>query len=178
MYVRSGQPEVQQAIQKRLVDTSKSVRQAVTELIGGYVVIRPEFLDHYYHHIAARLRDIGVSVRKQAVKIFRQICLDLFQDSKKVARLDTQQRYTDICVQLLMRISDEEETLRNLVTDTFEDMWFSCSPNSVIVDRVVVTGGSRARSATNTFTPVFRAVTQQLVLVVFTSLSPYIYIYS
>lgn len=56
----------------------------------------------------------GVSVRKRVVKIFRDICL-------------TQPdfvRVPDICSRLLRRINDEE-SIRKLVLETFQQLWFS-----------------------------------------------------
>ena len=56
----------------------------------------------------------GVSVRKRVVKIFRDICL--YQP--------TFVRIPDICSRLLRRTHDEE-SIRKLVLDTFQQIWFS-----------------------------------------------------
>jgi cohesin loading factor subunit SCC2 len=113
---------VRKAIQLRLQDTSKSVREAVTALIGTYIAHTPEFTNYYYKSIEERLEDIGVSVRKRAVKILRSICLNHFQAASKSGQGQLPQIYTDISAHLIKRIRDEEEGVVQLVTDTFEDM--------------------------------------------------------
>ena len=61
---------------------------------------------------------LGVSVRKRVVKIFRDICLSQ-PDFVRVP---------DICSRLLRRINDEE-SIRKLVLDTFQQLWFSPTRN-------------------------------------------------
>ncbi|CAF3663937.1 unnamed protein product [Rotaria sp. Silwood1] len=56
----------------------------------------------------------SVSVRKRVVKIFRDVCLN--QPSFN--------RIPDICSRLLRRIHDEE-SIRKLVLETFQQLWFS-----------------------------------------------------
>ena len=57
---------------------------------------------------------LGVSVRKRVVKIFRDICL----------HQPNFVRIPDICSRLLRRIHDEE-SIRKLVLDTFQQIWFT-----------------------------------------------------
>ncbi|CAF5098239.1 unnamed protein product, partial [Rotaria magnacalcarata] len=57
-----------------------------------------------------------VSVRKRVVKIFRDVCLTQPSFS----------RIPDICSRLLRRIHDEE-SIRKLVLETFQQLWFSPS---------------------------------------------------
>jgi hypothetical protein len=56
----------------------------------------------------------GVSVRKRVVKIFRDVCLS----QPNFVRIP------DICSRLLRRIHDEE-SIRKLVLDTFQQIWFT-----------------------------------------------------
>ena len=56
----------------------------------------------------------GVSVRKRVVKIFRDICL----------HQPNFVRIPDICSRLLRRTHDEE-SIRKLVLETFQQIWFS-----------------------------------------------------
>ena len=56
----------------------------------------------------------GVSVRKRVVKIFRDVCL---------TQTDFV-RIPDICARLLRRLNDEE-SIRKLVFDTFQQIWFT-----------------------------------------------------
>jgi cohesin loading factor subunit SCC2 len=71
---------------------------------------------------------IGVSVRKRVVKIFRDVCLT--QPSFI--------RIPDICSRLLRRIHDEE-SIRKLVLETFQQLWFSPTRNQQDVRQRVQT---------------------------------------
>jgi cohesin loading factor subunit SCC2 len=71
---------------------------------------------------------IGVSVRKRVVKIFRDVCLT--QPSFV--------RIPDICSRLLRRIHDEE-SIRKLVLETFQQLWFSPTRNQQDVRQRVQT---------------------------------------
>jgi cohesin loading factor subunit SCC2 len=70
----------------------------------------------------------GVSVRKRVVKIFRDVCLT--QPSFI--------RIPDICSRLLRRIHDEE-SIRKLVLETFQQLWFSPTRNQQDVRQRVQT---------------------------------------
>lgn len=71
---------------------------------------------------------LGVSVRKRVVKIFRDICLN----QPDFVRIP------DICARLLRRVHDEE-TIRKLVLDTFQQLWFSPTRNHYEVRQRVQT---------------------------------------
>lgn len=60
------------------------------------------------------LSSLGVSVRKRVVKIFRDICL----------HQPNFVRIPDICSRLLRRIHDEE-SIRKLVLEIFQQIWFT-----------------------------------------------------
>ena len=60
-----------------------------------------------------RILDTGVSVRKRVIKILKDICLE-FPDYPKIP---------EICVKMIRRINDEEG-IRKLVMDVFQNMWF------------------------------------------------------
>ncbi|CAF4625878.1 unnamed protein product, partial [Rotaria sp. Silwood2] len=59
-----------------------------------------------------------VSVRKRVVKIFRDVCLS----QPDFVRIP------DICSRLLRRINDEE-SIRKLVLETFQQLWFTPTRN-------------------------------------------------
>ena len=69
--------------------------------------------DKYYEMLLLRILDTGVSVRKRVIKILKDICLG-FPDYPRIP---------DICVKMIRRINDEEG-IRKLVMDVFQNMWF------------------------------------------------------
>jgi cohesin loading factor subunit SCC2 len=108
---------VKQAIIDRFQDEATSVRQATVDLVGKYVLQRPSLFETYYQALVERSVDKGVSVRKTVVKIFGEF---LNQNPATGAR-------TEICRRLVERASmvKEEDTVKDLIRDTFQSMWFS-----------------------------------------------------
>eukprot|EP01116_Phalansterium_solitarium_P022235 TRINITY_DN7270_c0_g1_i1.p1 TRINITY_DN7270_c0_g1~~TRINITY_DN7270_c0_g1_i1.p1 ORF type:complete len:1896 (-),score=444.63 TRINITY_DN7270_c0_g1_i1:97-5784(-) len=120
-----GLEHVQQAVRTRLLDSSVSVREATVDLVGRYLVERPEALDalqFYYEAVVDRILDTGRSVRKRVVKIVKDLCL------KQAAAAGITQsptaRISAMCVSLASRINDEP-SIRKLVVQTFEELLFS-----------------------------------------------------
>lgn len=70
--------------------------------------------NHYYKLLSDRILDVGVSVRKRVIKIFRDVCIN----QPDFAHL------SEICVKILRRIGDED-AIKKLVIDTFYNLWFS-----------------------------------------------------
>lgn len=56
----------------------------------------------YYPHIAERILDLGVSVRKRVIRILRAVCID---DARSPHRVDA-------CERLLTRVADEEASIQ------------------------------------------------------------------
>lgn len=106
--------DVHKGVHSRLIDTSSSVREVVVDLIGKFVTAKPELIDQYYQMITDRILDTGLSVRKRVIKILREIC-EKQPDYEKCA---------EICVRLLRRMNDEE-SIRKLVCETFNSLWFT-----------------------------------------------------
>jgi len=113
-------PHVEQAVMGRFIDNAKSVRSAVVDLVGKYILERVDFASQYYREIAKRIMDSGVSVRKRAVKILSDVCL---------AKSDHSLIPT-ICKEILKRIEDEDESIRDIVLKTFHNLWFSPLPHN------------------------------------------------
>jgi cohesin loading factor subunit SCC2 len=107
-----SEERAREAVRAMLLDTSIAVRQNAVELVGRHILkagqtpITP--LRSYYEAIADRVLDAGISVRKQAVKILREICL-----SPEVTATDAP-LVADACRRLVGRVSDEE-SVRNIV---------------------------------------------------------------
>ncbi len=106
--------DIKSCVKVGLTDKSISVREAAIDLIGRYIVQKQQLILQYYDVLCERSIDTGVSVRKRVVKIFRDVCLT--QPSFV--------RIPDICSRLLRRIHDEE-SIRKLVLETFQQLWFS-----------------------------------------------------
>jgi hypothetical protein len=46
---------VQKAVQNRFLDASISVREAVVDLVGKFIFIKPEFINSYFEMIKDRI---------------------------------------------------------------------------------------------------------------------------
>ena len=91
-----------------------SVREASVDLIGRFITLKPELTSFYYQLLSDRILDVGVSVRKRAIKIFRDVCINQ-PDFKHMA---------EICVKILRRITDEDG-IKKIVIDMFYNIWFA-----------------------------------------------------
>ncbi|XP_019855038.1 PREDICTED: nipped-B-like protein isoform X1 [Amphimedon queenslandica] len=118
-----SKPDLKRAVQSRFSDSSTLVREAAVELIGRFVLVQPKLTEQYYEMLMIRIRDSGVSVRKRVIKILKDICVNQ-PDFDKV---------TEICVQILRRILDEEG-IKQLVTVIFYQLWFT-SPTTEQTDQ-------------------------------------------
>ncbi|XP_037548031.1 nipped-B-like protein B [Nematolebias whitei] len=110
--------DMQRGVHCRLMDNSTSVREAAVELLGRFVLSRPELIEQYYDMLIERILDTGISVRKRVIKILRDICLEQ-PDFHKI---------TEMCVKMIRRVNDEEG-IKKLVNETFQKLWFSPTPS-------------------------------------------------
>nr|XP_020474285.1 nipped-B-like protein A [Monopterus albus] len=110
--------DMQRGVHCRLMDNSTSVREAAVELLGRFVLSRPELIEQYYDMLIERILDTGISVRKRVIKILRDICLEL-PDFHKI---------TEMCVKMIRRVNDEEG-IKKLVNETFQKLWFTPTPS-------------------------------------------------
>ncbi|KAJ3605198.1 hypothetical protein NHX12_027248 [Muraenolepis orangiensis] len=108
--------DMRRGVHGRLMDSSISVREAAVELVGHFVLSRPQLTEKYYDMLVERILDTGVSVRKRVIKILRDVCLEQ----------PAFDRVTDVCVRMIRRVSDEEG-IKKLVNETFQKMWFTPS---------------------------------------------------
>ncbi|KYQ93352.1 nipped-B protein [Tieghemostelium lacteum] len=108
---------VHNAIKNRFVDESISVREHTVDLIGKYILIKPELTFKYIDLICDRISDKGISVRKRVVKTLNEICTSQPNHPK----------LPEICRILVSRINDDD-SIRDLILKTFQDLWFSDSP--------------------------------------------------
>ena len=104
---------MQNAVQYSLNDSSTMVREAAVDLVGRFILHKQDLVTQYYKIITDRILDTGVSVRKRVIKILKDICLE-FPSYNKIP---------EMCVKMIRRIEDEEG-IRKLVMDVFQNMWF------------------------------------------------------
>lgn len=106
--------DMQMGVHHSFLDHSTSVREAAVDLVGKFVLSRPEVLNNYYEMIAARILDTGVSVRKRVIKIMKDVCLECPEFPK----------IPEICVKMIRRVNDEDG-IKKLVMEVFVNMWFT-----------------------------------------------------
>lgn len=106
--------DMQIGVNRSFLDQSTAVREAAVDLVGKFVLSRPELIDKYYGMLSKRILDTGVSVRKRVIKILKDICIECPEFPK----------IPEICVKMIRRVNDEEG-IRKLVMEVFQNMWFS-----------------------------------------------------
>ncbi|XP_075123769.1 nipped-B-like protein isoform X2 [Leptodactylus fuscus] len=111
--------DMQRGVHGRLMDNSTSVREAAVELLGRFVLCRPQLAEQYYEMLVERILDTGISVRKRVIKILRDICLEQ----------PTFPKITEMCVKMIRRVNDEEG-IKKLVNETFQKLWFTPTPQN------------------------------------------------
>ncbi|XP_014208560.1 nipped-B-like protein [Copidosoma floridanum] len=115
--------DMQLGVKHSFLDHSTSVREAAVDLVGKFVLSRPVLIDKYYDILLARILDTGVSVRKRVIKILKDICME-FPEYEKIP---------EICVKMIRRVNDEEG-IRKLVMEVFQNMWFTPVKEKPILD--------------------------------------------
>ncbi|KAG7088631.1 hypothetical protein E1B28_012603 [Marasmius oreades] len=115
-------PGVRRAIEVRLLDGSPAVRDAAVELIGKYMIEAPEVASDYYQKIADRMADTGLGVRKRVIKLLKAFYLVT----------DDVSRQTDIATRFVLRMMDEDDTVKELAVKTIEELWFPNTTPSVL----------------------------------------------
>ncbi|CAC5356365.1 SCC2 [Mytilus coruscus] len=123
--------DMQKGVHGRFLDQSTSVREAAVELVGRFILIRPELIPDYFQMLSDRILDTGISVRKRVIKIFRDICIEQ-SDFPKIP---------EMCVKMIRRVNDEEG-IKKLVNEVFQTMWFTAlssreKDSSKLLQRVV-----------------------------------------
>ncbi|KAI0366939.1 hypothetical protein BV20DRAFT_951369 [Pilatotrama ljubarskyi] len=113
-------PNVRRGIETHLLDSSPAVRDAAVELIGKYIVDSPKFAADYYQKIADRIADTGLGVRKRVIKLLKSY-YNATED--RATRID-------VCTRIVLRMLDEDDTVKDLAIKTIEELWFM-NPASV-----------------------------------------------
>lgn len=121
-----GRHDMQMGVNHSFLDHSTSVREAAVDLVGKFVLSRPELISKYYEMLSARILDTGVSVRKRVIKILKDICIECPEFPK----------IPEICVKMIRRVNDEEG-IRKLVMEVFQNMWFTPTSDASLLRKVM-----------------------------------------
>ncbi|GAB2216709.1 hypothetical protein Droror1_Dr00024486 [Drosera rotundifolia] len=105
---------VQTAVEGRFCDSAISVREAALELVGRYIASHPDVGLKYFEKVAERVKDTGVSVRKRAIRIIREMCISNVNFPE----------FPRACIDIISRVGDEESSVQDLVCKTFYEFWF------------------------------------------------------
>ncbi|KAF9925061.1 Sister chromatid cohesion protein 2 [Linnemannia zychae] len=114
-YVVLSQLNVRKTIALRLQDQSPSVRDAAIELVGKYMLQDPAICKAYYEIVSDRISDTGLNVRKRVLRLLK----DMFY---KASDPDIR---NDISQKLLLRVYDDETTVKDLAIKSVSEVWFS-----------------------------------------------------
>ncbi|XP_031740791.1 sister chromatid cohesion protein SCC2 isoform X3 [Cucumis sativus] len=109
-----GDKRVQLAVEGRFCDSAISVREAALELVGRHIASHPDLGFKYFEKISERVKDTGVSVRKRAIKIIRDMCTSNANFAE----------FTRACIEIISRVGDDESSIQDLVCKTFYEFWF------------------------------------------------------
>ncbi|KAK1272735.1 hypothetical protein QJS04_geneDACA008026 [Acorus gramineus] len=105
---------VQCAVEGRFCDSAISVREAALELVGKHIASHPDVGLKYFQKVSERIKDTGISVRKRAIRIIRDMCISNANFSE----------ITSAFIEIISRVNDEESSVQDLVCKTFYEFWF------------------------------------------------------
>ncbi|GAA5948648.1 hypothetical protein JCM10213_003568, partial [Rhodosporidiobolus nylandii] len=115
------QANIRKSIENRMLDASPAVRDAVIELVGKYVVGRPDLAQQYLPRLMERISDTGLSVRRRVVKLLKALYHVVEDEALRI----------EICRKLVYRALDEDDGIKDLAVEAVEDLWFGPPPKSV-----------------------------------------------
>ncbi|GAA5903419.1 hypothetical protein JCM8208_001915 [Rhodotorula glutinis] len=121
-----NQDNIRRSIENRMLDSSPMVRDASIELVGKYVVTRPDLAVQYLPRLGERISDTGLGVRRRVIKLLRVLYHVVATEEHKV----------DISRKLVYRVLDEDDGIKDLAIDALEDVWFSTSSKIAARDSV------------------------------------------
>ncbi|KAF9312157.1 Sister chromatid cohesion protein 2 [Podila horticola] len=110
-----AQQNVRKTISLRLQDTSPAVRDAAIDLVGKYMLQDMKILRAYYEIVSDRISDTGLNVRKRVIRLLREI----------YSKAESTSVIHDISRKLLLRVNDDETTVRELAIKSVHDIWFN-----------------------------------------------------
>lgn len=110
---------LQQSLSARLCDEATLVRDAVYEFLGKYIRSHPYEADKYCSQLCNALSDEGISVRKKAIRLSKDI-YPMFGTEAKIS----------IGTRLLKRLNDEEDNIKNESVYMMMECWITPLGNS------------------------------------------------
>lgn len=105
---------IQKSICKSFLDPSALVRDAVIDLFGSYMLLKIEYIDHFYKPVCERLNDDSVLVRKRVLKLSKEMYMKTQKQGIKVY----------VASQLLKRLDDEENSISSMARQVVNEIWF------------------------------------------------------
>ncbi|GAA5844309.1 hypothetical protein JCM9279_001763 [Rhodotorula babjevae] len=121
-----NQDNIRRSIENRMLDSSPMVRDASIELVGKYVVTRPDLAVQYLPRLGERISDTGLGVRRRVIKLLRMLYHVVTDEEHKV----------DISRKLVYRVLDEDDGIKELALDALEEVWFSTPSKNAAKDSV------------------------------------------
>ncbi|GHJ86131.1 hypothetical protein NliqN6_2533 [Naganishia liquefaciens] len=106
--------EIKVALQDRFADSSPAVRDAVIDLVGKYLLLKPDVAYEYYPLISARVADTGLGVRKRVIKLLKGM----------YSIIDQQNYRVDTCCRLVSMVADQDEGVKESAIAAVADLWF------------------------------------------------------
>uniref|UniRef100_A0A1I8JQX8 Nipped-B protein n=1 Tax=Macrostomum lignano TaxID=282301 RepID=A0A1I8JQX8_9PLAT len=93
--------DIERTVHGRLLDNSTSVREACIELIGKFIIVRPQLTAQYYGMLSERILDTGISVRKRGHsklvnEVFQAMWFSPVKESHNVKLLQKVMNITDV----------------------------------------------------------------------------------
>lgn len=101
------------ALEVRLRDSSKEVRETAVGLFGNYLLRKPQHIPKYYQQLSVRVLDTGLAVRKRMVRLLKSI-YEITNDQK--IRIDS-------CARIVRCINDEDTSVQEMAALTIGEMW-------------------------------------------------------
>lgn len=108
-------PQVQQSLNQRIYDASPQVRDATVDIIGKYIILKPETAKNFYMMLCDRSSDTGLSVRKRVIRLLHE--LYLISDDKQIK--------VEIAERIIRRIDDEEKSIGELAIQFLTEFFFT-----------------------------------------------------
>ncbi|KAJ9123080.1 hypothetical protein QFC22_001270 [Naganishia vaughanmartiniae] len=106
--------EIKISLQDRFADSSPAVRDAVVDLVGKYILLKPDVANEYYPLISARVTDTGLGVRKRVIKLLKGVYAII---DKPAYRIDT-------CCRLVETLPEFKKFQQDLAIAALADIWF------------------------------------------------------
>ncbi|KAG0013085.1 Sister chromatid cohesion protein 2, partial [Podila clonocystis] len=141
-----AQQNVRKTISLRLQDTSPAVRDAAIDLVGKYMLQDLKILRAYYEIVSDRISDTGLNVRKRVIRLLREI----------YSKAESTSVHHDISKKLLLRVNDDETTVRELAIKSVHDIWFNQFIQATLAPQVL-----HEESTEESSTPVATVTTSQ-----------------